>query len=220
MRADQLLQHIATERSEDPIVRPGGRAGPEIALFQLSGRITYPDLSTAPRDHFDREPCAWANAQRMSWGQAQPSDKTFLGGPVLSWYPGQKTAEQKIWFPAAPRTVLGISPAGGTGTWTGFSIGPPAYEPGDRVFCRLYGQRWECLADPPYRSCWGVLQEQLNAGSSATVSLWWGGGFPGLNVTAYDWLLATGTNLPALTKVKVEYFPQDGVWWVTAAACQ
>jgi hypothetical protein len=69
-------------------------------------------------------------------------------------------------------------------------------------------------------ACWGTLQAELDSGGSATVALWWGGGYPGLNVTAYDWLLASGTNLPNLTKVKVEYFPQDQKWWVTGAACQ
>ncbi|MGA2063797.1 MAG: hypothetical protein ABSG86_02460 [Thermoguttaceae bacterium] len=182
-----------------------------LALFELIGPVSYPDLSTAPSDHFDRDPTPSAQAQRVWWYQQQTTDATYLGAAVRSYAVPDDARQETIWLPLGPRNQ------------NGYGVGPPGVGPGDRVLCLFDRQsgRWEVVGGPPYHvACWGTLQAELDSGGSATVALWWGGGYPGLNVTAYDWLLASGTNLPNLTKVKVEYFPQDQKWWVTGAACQ
>ena len=68
---------------------------------------------------------------------------------------------------------------------------------------------------------WGVLDGDLNQGSSATVSLWWGStlGDSTENVTAHDNLLEVGETIDATTKVKLEYFPIAQKYYVTAALC-
>jgi hypothetical protein len=84
------------------------------------------------------------------------------------------------------------------------------------------GEKWALvrLGNPGgMLSSWGKLDAVLSPNSSAPVSLWWNGSDTGFDVTAYDWLLASGTTLPAQTKVKVEWFPQERVWWITAAEC-
>jgi hypothetical protein len=194
-----------------------------LSFFELTGAMTFPDLSTAPSDHYDRSPQASASAKRLTWGQAQPSDQTYLGAPVFSWYVADGEPAATIYFDMTQRGHL----SSGVIVYTDhgrYALGPPMFGIGDRVLCRLAGANpsnlnWQVIEYPRPMSCWGTLQTQLNPGSSATVSLWFNSGFPGLNITAWDWLLATGTNLPYGTKVKVEYFPQDGKWWVTAAQC-
>ena len=68
----------------------------------------------------------------------------------------------------------------------------------------------------------GKLDEALEQGSSAMVSLWWHNGTSladtGTNVEAYDWFLLDGESIEAETKVEVE-FHADGKWWVIAAGC-
>ena len=65
----------------------------------------------------------------------------------------------------------------------------------------------------------GASSTSRSSPAAATVSLWWGDSDSGLNVTAYDWLLAAGTSLAAGTKVKVEFFPQTTRGGVTGAEC-
>jgi hypothetical protein len=181
-----------------------------LALFELTGLVVYPQTSDAPTGYFDREPTPSASALLVWCHQHQAEDQVPGGGPVRSYSTTDGSPETTIWFPLTRRDA------------NGYGVGPPVAQPGDRVLC-LYNRqsgRWEAVQGPPfYMACWGKLDEQLNSGSLATVSLWWGSGDSGLNVTAYDWLLLGGTSLPAQAKVKVEFFPQDNVWWVTGAEC-
>jgi hypothetical protein len=187
-----------------------GPAETHAALFELSGPITYPDLDGAPSDHFDRDPTPCATARLVWCHQHQPGDADAAGQPVRSYFTRSDDAEQTIWFPLSRRDE------------SGYSLRPPVAGANPRVLCLLNRQsgRWEVIEGPPYyMACWGILDAQLNAADHATVSLWWKGSDSGLNVMAYDWLLTTGTNLPSGTKVKVEFFPQEDAWFVTAAAC-
>jgi hypothetical protein len=71
----------------------------------------------------------------------------------------------------------------------------------------------------------GKLDGALTTGSSATVSIWARNRSTGtdedttLNVTAYDWLLASGDQIDAAKKVAVTWFPADRRFYVTAAEC-
>lgn len=182
-----------------------------LALFELTGPIVYPQLDGAPSGYFDRDPTPHAPAQLVWCHQHRTEDIGQGSQPVLSYATSSDYAEQTIWFPLCRRND------------EGYALGPPVAQAAARVLAVLNRQsgRWEVVQGPPcFMACWGVLDEQLLAGGSATVSLWWGEGDSALNVTAYDWLLKTGTSLAAQTKVKVEFFPQDDKWWVTAAACQ
>jgi len=80
-------------------------------------------------------------------------------------------------------------------------------------------QRWEIIS--MQEDVWvGKLDETLNPGGSAAVSLWWPNNTSGVmedsgkNITAYDWLLASGTTLASGSKVIVQYDSQHQKWWV------
>ncbi|MGD0897981.1 MAG: hypothetical protein ABR915_09090 [Thermoguttaceae bacterium] len=181
-----------------------------LALFELTGPVIYPDLSTAPSGHFDRDPTPHATAKRVWCYQRQTQDRTYAGAPIRSYAVPDDAREETVWLPLGRRNT------------DGYGVGPPPASAAARVLCLWNRQsgRWEVVQGPPYHvACWGQLSGQLNSGGSATVALWWGQGYPGINVTAHDWLLHGGNSLPSQTKVKVEYFPQDDKWWVTAAEC-
>ncbi len=81
-------------------------------------------------------------------------------------------------------------------------------------------QRWEIVA--LQQNVWvGKLDATLSPGGSATVSLWWPNDTTGAmedsgkDITAHDWLLASGTTLSGGSKVTVQYDPQHGKWWIT-----
>jgi hypothetical protein len=222
-RENVLIEQVnALSRPGTPEQSQYGTAGtafygpPEtrLALFELTGPVSYPDLSTAPSGHFDRDPTPSAQAKRVWCYQRQAADQTGFGIPVRSCAVADDAREETLWLPLERRNA------------DGYGIGPPGVAAGMRVlglFNRQSG-RWEVVQGPPcYSACWGVLQAELDPGGSATVMLYWGSrqfGASGLTVTAYDWLLAAGASLPSQTKVKVEYFPQDDKWWVTGAECQ
>jgi hypothetical protein len=67
----------------------------------------------------------------------------------------------------------------------------------------------------------GKLDGTLSKGSSVAMSIWKGAGGSEtdstLNVTVYDWLLATGQTIASGIKVKAEFV--NGVLYVTAAEC-
>lgn len=70
----------------------------------------------------------------------------------------------------------------------------------------------------------GKLEANLSVGSSATVGIWaWNGSADedtGMNITAYDRLMPTGaSNIASGQWVVIEYFPDSGRWYVTAAQC-
>ena len=178
-----------------------------LALFELTSYIVHPISVGAPSDHFDRDPTPWAYARQLYCHQFHSTD-TNGNTPIRSYGMIETSAQTTVWFPLALRNP------------SGYAIAPPVARSGARVLCVFNRQsaRWEVVEGPPYHlACWGKLDEQLNSNYSAAVSLYWGGGDSGMNITAYDWLLPPGTHLPPQTKVKVEFFPQDGIWWVTAA---
>ncbi len=181
-----------------------------LALFELVDSVIYPELVGAAEGYFDRESTPYAQAKPVWYSQHQAADETATGEPIRSDQISDNPATTMIWFPLAPRNA------------DGYAMGPPVAQVGTRLLALFNRQsgRWEALQGPPYyAACWAMLNQQLASGGSASARLWWGGGDSGLDVTAYDWLLPPGGNLPAGTKVKVEFFPQDGLWWVTAASC-
>lgn len=103
-------------------------------------------------------------------------------------------------------------------------IGLPLGRSGLRVgaVLNLQSGHWEIVT--PIQMAWrGKLDETLEQGGSATVSIWQytdSDADSTVNVTAHDWFLDTGEELAAGTKVKVEWFPDDaGRLYVTGAAC-
>lgn len=178
-----------------------------LALFELTSYVAYPNSANAPSDHFDRDPTPWAYARELYCHPFRSTD-TNGNAAIRSYGVIQTSVEKTVWFPLAPRDP------------NGYAIMPPIAGLGARVLCIFNRQsaRWEVVQGPPYYvACWGRLDERLNANCSAVVSLYWGGGDSGMNITAYDWLLKPGYYWPTQTRVKVEFFPQDGIWWVTAA---
>ena len=181
-----------------------------VALFELTGSVTYPNVTDAPSGSFDREPTPWAYARQIWCHQHQASDQTSDGKPVQSYFTLPSGPTATVWLPLAPRNQ------------NGYAVGPPIAQSGTRVLCVFNRQsgRWEVVQGPPYfMACWGTLNAQLTPEGNASVRLYWGGVNSGMDVTAYDWLLAPATILPSGTRVKVEFFPQDNVWWVTGAQC-
>ena len=80
-------------------------------------------------------------------------------------------------------------------------------------------ERWEIIAME--RNVWvGKLEGTLSPEGSATVSLWWPNDETGTmedsgkDITAWDWLLASGTTLATGSKVIVRLDPQYGKWWI------
>lgn len=177
-----------------------------LAIFELTADPVYTDPSGQPSDHYEAEPTATATAKQVWCHRHNGTADTYASYGGIG-----NSREETIYFPLARRDA------------NGYAVGPPHGKSGDRFWCQWNSAaaRWEVL-QPFVTVCWGKLDGALSQGSSATVSLWWGGSTPydsGINVTAYDWLLKSGQQLDAGTKVKVEWFPQDGVWWVTAAEC-
>jgi hypothetical protein len=198
----------------------GDRQGPEeqvrglknlqdgFGLFELTENPIYPVQPVGEVTVLDHEPTPYARAKRLAFGQHN-GEATAGGSPVMSYYLHDGSEEVRIFFPLARRE-------------NGYGVGPPVVINGQRVMALLSRDsgRWECVQGPPYyTACWAVLDADLHQGSTAVASLWWAGSDSGVNVTAYDWLLKNGTMLPTGTKIKVEYFPQDAKWWVTAAEC-
>ena len=203
--ADQLeaaSRPTASMRAEYGSGSPTFDGGPPtlVGLFELVGYVNYP-VTGGAHDHYDRDPTPYARARRVYCHKFRSAD-TFPGYGTVAAEP-----ETNIYWPLCRRDDYG------------YGVAPPIALEGTRVMCVFNRQsgRWEVVMGPPYYiACWGMLDEQLNASYSATVSLYWGGGDSGMNIRAYDWLLPVGSHLPAYSRVKVEFFPQDNLWWVTA----
>ncbi len=80
-------------------------------------------------------------------------------------------------------------------------------------------EHWEIVSIE--RRVWaGKLDAQLDPGASATVSIWWENDTTGtmedsgINVTAFDWVLAAGTSLASNKTVFLNYDEQFRKWWV------
>ena len=80
-------------------------------------------------------------------------------------------------------------------------------------------EHWEIVSIE--RRVWaGKLDAQLDPGASATVSIWWENDTTGtmedsgINVTAFDWVLAAGTSLATDKTVFLNYDEQFRKWWV------
>lgn len=95
------------------------------------------------------------------------------------------------------------------------------YLPGERRLCFFHPAAGRFVPVDTYQWHLGVLDEPLPAGGSATVSLWQlhdaGISDAGLDVTAYDWLLDDGQQLPEGTRVVVQLLAHSRKWIVTQA---
>ena len=184
-----------------------GSAETHLVLFELTAALTYPG---------DTDQCPYAAAKRV-WFDA--SEGTYGNA--------DKSPQETVYHPLAARDAAGKY------------VGQPKMRAGDWTVARFNRQssRWEIVIDQsvisgqasaavlglapgPY---WGKLDETLEAGGSATVSIW---AHPtgnlvdtGVDLTAHDWLLGTGQALESGTKVKVEWFPSCLRWFVTNAEC-
>ena len=138
-------------------------AGPpetRLAIFQLTGGMTYPDLTDAASDHFNCEPSASAPAKPLWCHQYQAADQAGDGTPIVSYQIQADEVETTIWYLQAPCNAYG------------YAMGTPPFAPGDRVPCWWNRQsgRWEILAEP-WRVWRFELQDALIPGGSATANL-------------------------------------------------
>lgn len=90
------------------------------------------------------------------------------------------------------------------------------------VIWRKDSQRWELITGFQGTFCKiGILDGDLDYGSSATMSVYTGAGNAetdsGEDITVYDWLLQAGDSIPAGTKVIAIW--NGFCWYVTAAEC-
>ncbi|MBA4019559.1 MAG: hypothetical protein C0483_20540 [Pirellula sp.] len=97
-----------------------------------------------------------------------------------------------------------------------------AYLAGERRLCYFHPAAGRYVPVDAFQWHLGVLDEDLAAGGSATVSLWQlhdiGPSDSGLDVTACDWLLDDGQKLPAGTRVIVQLIAHSRKWIVTQAS--
>lgn len=162
-----------------------------VALFELTSVLTYPA---------DTGACPSATAKPIAY---LPSADRY--GYTDSF------REQTIYHPMALRTGANY-------------IGLPVMREDDRVWCVMNQQsgRWEILWLTPQTTWRGKLDAELEQGGSATVSIWIYNGSDadsGVDVTAYDWFLSAGQSLASDTVVTVEWFPDDGRFWLIGAEC-
>jgi hypothetical protein len=96
-----------------------------------------------------------------------------------------------------------------------------AYLPGERRLCFFHPAAGRFVPVDTYQWHLGVLDEPLPAGGSATVSLWQlhdaGISDAGLDITAHDWFLDEGQQLPEGTRVVVQLLAHSRKWIVTQA---
>lgn len=96
-----------------------------------------------------------------------------------------------------------------------------AYLTGERRLCYFHPAAGRYVPVDAFQWHLGMLDGDLEAGGSATVSLWQlhdvGPSDSGLDVTAYDWLLDVGQKLPAGTRVIVQLIAHSRKWIVTQA---
>jgi hypothetical protein len=167
-------------------------------------------------------PWAWVElTQPLSYtnqgGQCPHSDQAktvwFLSGD--SSYGGtQYSDDVSVYHPAALRDS------------TGDYVGLPLLRSGDRVWCRWNAQsgRWEIAGDLGRYSYRALLGADLDAGGSSQAEIWQidsNGNDAGtaVSVTVYDWFLQPDQTIPAGTKIKIEWFADDGRFYVTNAEC-
>ncbi|MGC3972394.1 MAG: hypothetical protein QM775_35140 [Pirellulales bacterium] len=96
-----------------------------------------------------------------------------------------------------------------------------AYLPGERRLCFFHPAAGRFVPVDTYQWHLGVLDEGLVSGGSATVSLWQlfdaGLSDSNVDVTAYDWFLDAGQQLPGGTRVIVQLLVHSRKWIVTQA---
>ena len=96
-----------------------------------------------------------------------------------------------------------------------------AYLTGERRLCYFHPAAGRYVPVDAFQWHLGILDADLEAGGSATVSLWQlhdvGPSDSGLDVTACDWLLDAGQKLPAGTRVVVQLIAHSRKWIVTQA---
>lgn len=96
-----------------------------------------------------------------------------------------------------------------------------AYLTGERRLCYFHPAAGRYVPVDAFQWHLGILDADLEAGGSATVSLWQlhdvGPSDSGLNVLACDWLLDAGQKLPAGTRVVVQLIAHSRKWIVTQA---
>jgi len=98
-----------------------------------------------------------------------------------------------------------------------------AYLEGERRFCHFHPAAGRYVPVESFQWHLGVLDDDLAAGSSATVSVWrmaGDGSFADseLDVVAHDWLLSDGKKLPSGSRVVVQLLVHARKWIVTQAA--
>lgn len=95
------------------------------------------------------------------------------------------------------------------------------YLTGERRLCYFHPAAGRYVPVDAFQWHLGILDADLDAGGSATVSLWQlhdvGPSDSGLDVTACDWLLDAGQKLPAGTRVVVQLIAHSRKWIVTQA---
>jgi len=161
-----------------------------LALFELTRMLVYPvDPRERPR----------SEAARQVW---LPPGGTVYGHTSDS-------PQETVYYPLAHRDA------------DGNYIGLPRLRPGRRAWCVWNRQtgRWEMLDGAPQTGYRAYLLDQLDAGQSARALVWVidlaGIDVTSRQVTVYDWFLLVGDSLPAGTHVKIEWFGDDGRWYVT-----
>jgi hypothetical protein len=188
---------------------------PRLALFQLTGQLTYPDLEGAGSSHYTVEPTPYAAAKRVWCHQFDPDDQDGHGHPLRSYGGSSLSKEETVYHPAAFRNGAG------------YAIGHPTFRSGDRVFCVLNRQsgRWEIVA-PALSVCRFELKSALTPGGSATAYLlpWHEGayGFDAhVELTVYDAVCGTlrgwaRTQTFPGSRGYAQYLPDSGRWEIVA----
>jgi hypothetical protein len=168
-QSDRLVEQV------DSLARPGaagqaqyGAAGivfdsprpTQLAIFELTDNLVYPDLSDASDDHLDREPTPYAPARQVWYQQHSPADQDSDGAPIGSYRAQPGEPATKVWYPQAMRNVAG------------YAMGTPPLGAGDRVTCYWNRQsgRWEILGEP-WRVWRFELLTALLPGGTATANL-------------------------------------------------
>ncbi len=131
-----------------------GVAATHLGIFELQAGLQYPDLNSpaaAPTDHFDRDPCAFAQANMIWCSHMQAADEDSSGNPIRSYGGADFSKTVLVYHPTA-RT----NPAG-------YAYGTPSLSPGQRVYCIWNPQsgRWEIIA--PALNIWRIMFNQTYA---------------------------------------------------------
>ena len=179
------------------LLHDGRRPWPlaQLALFELAQPLTYSsDLSQCPST--DGALAVWY----------LPGSQDY-GGTNLS-------RPQTVYCPRAHRDAYG------------FYLGIPLMRAGDQVWCWWNQQsaHWE-IVEPPQTVYRGIVNTVVYPGGTTSVNVWTldSSGTnvdSGVIVWVWDFLLSPSSDpLPLGTVVKIEWFNDDGNWYITAASC-